>query len=437
MWKALLLPLAGFAISLLAVPDSRGQTPVIETIALAGDPIPNGERFIRGHDSPSIDADGGVVFRVYPSAFNPSGLILKSTGRGTTLTQIPDIPPGFSTNDMGIPFSFFLPSGPIVNAGGTVAFTSLVTAGFTPAVDILFTGTELNGLNAVARSDELLDVLQPNAADETLSLQIGEFVLNESGAAAFVVDLFHRLGRDPGALFVPGESGGFVPIVRSGGQAPDTEPGTVFIFFERLVMNTEGDVAFQASLENPAEGIGAEFGSDNFSGIWRIRNGQVHLVARRGDLAPGFDGEPFTGFFDMAISPSGEVVFQGRLGRSFVPAGLWSGTNPADLEGVVVGRPTPTNLGFDQRFGGPTQFAFTKAGDLIFSAPGSPVESGIWKVVGERVESIVHGEGFLDDRSFFPGDIVPETGETFFGIGDFVANGDGRIAFEAQFRSGL
>lgn len=133
MWKALAPPLAAFAVSLLVVPESRGQTPVTETIALTFDSIPEGERLLRSFGAPAIDAEGVVVFnadaRAQGSAF-PFLLILKSTGSGTTLTRIPDVPPGFSTDEMDVPFAFFLPSGPIVNAGGTVAFTSLVHCGF-------------------------------------------------------------------------------------------------------------------------------------------------------------------------------------------------------------------------------------------------------------------------------------------------------------------
>ena len=288
MWKVLALIVAGFAVSLLAAQDSRGQTPVIETIALTGDQIPESRLIMRSLGGPSIDAVGDVVFYAggsLPGFITGSSFPMKSTGVGNELTRIPDIAPGF-TRDPNDPVFFLFPTSAIMNSAGTVVFASVVKDDSTIplprfSAHVLFTGNSLNDLTALARSDELLDVLQPNAADETLSLQIGEFVLNESGAAAFVVDLFHRLGRDPGALFVPGESGGFVPIVRSGGQAPDTEPGTVFIFFERLVMNTEGDVAFQASLENPAEGIGAEFGSDNFSGIWRIRAPPPRKTATR------------------------------------------------------------------------------------------------------------------------------------------------------------
>ncbi len=419
------------ACAVLAATQSSAQTISVDLVAEFGDPVPDSATLMRGFDLPAIDANGRVVFRGNVGQITPSYLIFQTVGLSSQVIRMPDIAPGF-TNDQGDPL-FFLPfsSNPLMNPAGTLAFTSAIRdeSGSASVSSVLFTGTDVSNLSHIARSD----TFDLPGLSEFVSADISAFALNNSGTAAFITSAF---GAEPGlhALFRTEGGSAATRIAIEGEQAPDTPAGSLFSVFwqDSLVINVRGDVAFRGTLRQGAGGV--TFSNDE--GIWCYCDGVLKLVARKGDVAPGGAfANPFKGFLDKtAISPTGEVAFQGRLGNSFSPSGIWRGTNPADLrDAAVSGVQKPTSLGFTENLFGFSGPVFASSSELLFSANGLATTDAIWKEVGGVLQPIVRGDIFLSDGTFIPGDVAPGTVGVFFDFGKFAVSPSGKVVFTGNY----
>jgi hypothetical protein len=161
---------------------------------------------------------------------------------------------------------------------------------------------------------------------------LGEPYLDAAGRVAFIASLNENAGvtanSDTG---IWSEATGSLSLVaREGGHAPGTPAGASFGDFNpfgRLRMNSAGQVAFRASLIPGAGGVT----SDNDSGVWAERLGSLQLVVRAGDPAPGVpSGGLFTDFNEAEFNDLGQTAFRGHLQIGpggvtvFDQDGIWS-----------------------------------------------------------------------------------------------------------------
>jgi hypothetical protein len=103
-------------------------------------------------------------------------------------------------------------------------------------------------------------------------------------------------------------------VLASEGDPAVGAPGSTYagLFFPSPLVSSNGWAAFRAGLEP-----GANFDRD---GIWVAHHGQVELVAKKADPAPGLSGAVFTEFSEPVINDRGVLVFKAETtGES----GIW------------------------------------------------------------------------------------------------------------------
>lgn len=128
-------------------------------------------------------------------------------------------------------------------------------------------------------------------------------------------------------------------VALRGTQAPGTPPGIVFVGFPPLAPRTparaSGRTAFLGSVNDV---LGQ-------SGIWSEGPGELELVARIGDPAPGVTvGSTFRAVSPPRLSPAGLIALNAlfrRPGLAFDEEGLWSDRSGSLEPMVVEGDPAP------------------------------------------------------------------------------------------------
>ncbi len=143
-------------------------------------------------------------------------------------------------------------------------------------------------------------------------------------------------------------------VVMSGEQAPDTPASTLFgdsfpnSAFGSVHLNEQGEIAFIGSLVNGSGGVNR----DNWVGVWSNVGGQMRLVARAGDQAPGVPADAAFGTFfrGLRFNDAGQTAFV-----NFLKTGA-GGVNVDNRDGIWA-----------QRAGGLELIA--RSGD---PAPGTP-----------------------------------------------------------------
>lgn len=104
-------------------------------------------------------------------------------------------------------------------------------------------------------------------------------------------------------------------IVRTGEDAPDTEPGTTFSGSPTLIVGAGPDLLLFGSL------TGESVDESNDFGIWKGTSGaDLRLVARRGDTVAGIDRTMVPA--GPIMNSVGQIVFGGRHGLYFYDANL-------------------------------------------------------------------------------------------------------------------
>jgi len=161
--------------------------------------------------------------------------------------------------------------------------------------------------------------------------------------------------------------------------------------------------------------------STNDQGIWAERDGGLQLIVRESDAAPGLpDGTRFTTMFPQTMNDSGRIAFRGRT--SGPNDGIWSDGRGALAPVALAGDEVP-NVGLDfTSFFNPV---LNVDGDTAFVARfGSG--SGLFSEGGDGLH-LVAGTGApapgVTDGALFGNFANP----TF--PANFVLNAEGRIAF--------
>ena len=227
----------------------------------------------------------------------------------------------------------------------------------------------------------------------------------------------------------------FTPVAVTAQPAPGLAPGISFNFFSAPALNSAGQCVFQATL------VGSTVTSANNFSLWVGAPGQLTLLARQGDPAPGTaSGVVYSTFAQRRIDPLGRCAFDGFVSGANVTVGnnraIWWGPAgrvallardgdpaPGAGSGVFFGRVGGIGLG------GPTlnvngQTAFTgwlNGANVV--TPGN--ERGLWMGVPGGVSLLVRS-----------GDPVPGSGSgiTYADFSSAAMNGAGQITFGASVR---
>ena len=249
-----------------------------------------------------------------------------------------------------------------------------------------------------------------------------------------------------------GSATGVIPVVLAGDPAPGTDTGVVFLGsgfggtdggFRPTVINNMGQVAFFARLVGlPASGKNR--------GIWAERNGNLELVVRQGDRAPGIDGVNLLASFEnILFNNLGQIAFIDQL------SGADFGNNRAIwLEGPGTGLsliaregdPAPGSAGasfddFANTFGSVDVLAINNSGQVAFRSNLRGAGPGIWATDKSGDLTLVARSGELLDVNDDP---AIDDLRTILGL-SFVTGQDGRqsgfndsgqLAFVAFFTDG-
>lgn len=148
------------------------------------------------------------------------------------------------------------------------------------------------------------------------------------------------------------------PIALTGDPAPDVEPLVTFSGFGPPIMKG-GYVAFHASIECYTIDVGL--------GIWAGEPGNLRLVAREDDPAPGADGHVFERFGPPRFDASGRIAFNGVAvdGESLL-TGIWSEASGALTAIVLEGDVLVDDYYLYQEFYGTPDPTISSLGHLVF-----------------------------------------------------------------------
>ncbi len=289
------------------------QTPgALTLVAREGSPAPGmgtGVVFenLAGSGSPVFSTSGHIAFQATLTGGdvtedNDLSLWSDRSGSLALIAHEGDVAPGADATFSGFGF-------PLINASGEVAFIAGLRG---PTVDSdtnSSTWVESNGaLRLVAREGFQADGFLPGSLYD-LTDELG---LSDQGGVAFRGRVY-RPGASRTATGVwnegSGSPGAPALIVNQYGVAPGTEPGVVFDeVFTRVTVDAQGHVTFRGSLTG--DGVDAT----NSRGIWSERTGELELVVRTGQLAPGLaDGVVFTGVGNPVVDGTGTMAFFGSF----------------------------------------------------------------------------------------------------------------------------
>ncbi len=227
------------------------------------------------------------------------------------------------------------------------------------------------------------------------------------------------------------EGGGALRLVaRQGEQPPGVPAGAKYdIFFPfRPLLDNDGDVVFQARLE---EGFGG-VNSQNKYGIWSEGGGSLHLVAREGDPVPGgLPGEVFSSNLGYSINSSGRVLVTdltaGRIFAEDCNFELQPIAKYGDIIDVDDGPGVDNRMvtGASATFSSGTQegraTSFNDKGQVAFSASFADGSSGVF--VSDAVAITILEADFDEDGDVDEDDLL--VWENGFGTSNSAFHGDG------------
>ncbi|MDH3968309.1 MAG: VCBS repeat-containing protein [Rhodospirillales bacterium] len=285
----------------------------------------------------------------------------------------------------------------------------------------------------------------PDTAPGTLFEEPQQPVVNETGGVAFRSGLTGA-GVDPenddGIWVGKPSSGPMVLAVRSGDPAPGTPLG---VFFANLIgstyaFNNGGVIAFLADLDGDRDLVD----EDNDEGIWVGKPGQIQLAARKGFAAPGLPAgtriEQFSG--SPVVNGSDQVAFAGTLeSEGGVDPGndeaIWVGKAGQVQLLVREGDEAPGAPGtrFENLANADTPPALNNTGTVAFRSSLDNIEG---EIDPERDEGIWAGKPGSVQLVVREGDPAPGTPSgvvfsSFLNPGALV-NSTGQVAFIARLR---
>ena len=339
MCRRVAASLAWFALCALTALDASALR--VETIALSDRAAPGaaGKAF-ESFWHPVIDAAGRVAFVATlrnPGAPQQWGVWI-ADGLDLSLValagaQAPDVPPG----------AFFATFGdPCLGRSGVALLARLTGSGIVDYVNErgLWVGDVPGSLRLLARQGDPAPGAPTGGVFElsNYALPHDAFVLtNDAGDVTLRASLALGPGgvteEDDGALWGPDGAGGLVLLAREGDQAPGAPAGTRFEHIGYPRLNELGQLAFPADLESSASGSASIFGPD--------ATGALSLLATQGDPAPGIEGARFLAFSHAAqINDRAQVLFGAITDAG--SSGIWRSDGAGNLQLVVRhGDPAP------------------------------------------------------------------------------------------------
>ncbi len=347
-----------------------GAAGSVSLLAREGDAAPGTSAGINfsdfGVETPNLNAAGQSVFAATligggVTVANNTGLWMGAPGSVALLARAGNAAPGTGA---GINFSSFnYPAA--INAAGQVAFFgSLTGGGVTNAND---TGLWLGVPGSVALLARTGSQAPGMAAGVNYS-GLGPAAINATGLSVFGANT-----SDGSNGLWTGAPGSVALLARSGGQAPGTPAGTTFLNFvdssnvqTRPAINAAGQIAFAGNL------TGTGVTGSNISGLWTGTPGNVALLARAGNQAPGTPaGITFANQFGTpTINASGQNAFFAGLTGAGVDGlnnqGIWRGT-PGSMALVVRNGNMAPGAGAGTAFSTIVDFAFNDRGEVAFS----------------------------------------------------------------------
>ena len=287
-----------------------------------------------------------------------------------------------------------------------------------------------------------------DAAPGTTGVFSGIFMTpaNRSGALSFRGELRGAVTSDDDSGLWYGTPSAFQLLIREGAPAPGTGPGVRFALIQGTtypLINDNGNVSFRADLE------GAGVNNTNRTGIWFGKPGDLRLLVRQGQPAPGTGAEfGRSNTFDTENNDRDEVLFTHLLQGSGVTTtndeSIWLARGP-DLR--LVAREGDVAPDTNGAWFGTLIDAFpalSNTGQLAFRArltgPGvdETNDQGLWATDPAGVLHLVAREGMSIE--LLPGFVRNVTAIGTSGIGwegglDPVWSDAGELAFQLQLGS--
>ncbi len=438
-----------------------------QTIALSGQPAPDGNGVFSAFGIPMLNDAGQVGFWARLSGTsggvrNPDneGLL---RGEGGPVTQIARTYLGRSyysptMNEAGqVAFEGWLgrdqnnnniwgilrgDGQTLTEIGRTLGINGLLDNGQVAVVGCIDQASQTCGI-LLGDGQSFTQVIQQGQAapdgDGTFGLVTVAFpAFNRSGQFAFQVDL---LGATAGASRIYRKDGpALTEIARTGQRAPDGD-GVFADFYPGLAFNNLGQVAFIVDL------MGASSGHTR---IYRSDGSSLTEIARTGQPAPDGNGtltnlKSTRSGGALALNDLGQVVFMAELPGTLPNAGAHHGVFLGDgtklIQLVRTGQTAPDD---DNTIFGFTPPVLNDVGQLAFElqsltdAPGflQITHIGVYLYDGAELVPILH-----------PGDLVNVGGGDIraiahndhrgsSGLGSAELNNRGQLAFDLRFTDG-
>ena len=261
-------------------------------IALSADPAPGtgGGVFADFFWTPSLNDSGAVVFNAAISGGDAaSGIFSYVDGAVSAIALEGEPAPGIP----GFVFDTF--GGPVLNAGGEVAFAAIVHSESALRYVIYI---HSSGSTSVAAISGEAPIGGGGAVYD--SFPFDGLAFTAPGDVYFDAGLKSSEPRSPTGIFVdsvlsPGEA-----LVLEGSIAPGTTGGTFLPQTSSPSANDSGAVAFRASVT----------GGSSRSGVFMSSQSSTSTIAVEGGLAPETAGGVYDGFREPpSINASGSVAF--------------------------------------------------------------------------------------------------------------------------------
>jgi hypothetical protein len=296
----------------------------LQAVTYAGSPVPSnlGDGRIASLGWPVLNNAGEIAlsagFSVYPHQF---GTLLSWTEHGLVAVSQEGNPT--AGMNPGIRTSLQLESVRLNDAGHLmfVADTGIIRELVASTPDALVTIAK-NGLPA------------PGTEPGTVFSHVfpNDHAINNLGQVAYLVELQAAGAKKQSAVYV-GDIGAEPRLVaRSGDPLPGASDGTLIRNPESPSLNDRGQVAFAVELHTP----GVVDWTDRRA-IFAGAPGELHVVARDGDSAPGTsDGVNLGETIDPVINNNGVVAFRTRL--------VGPGVDSSNDQAYYLGKPGELKL---------------------------------------------------------------------------------------------